>query len=161
CDDDNLFVYKELLDKSIVKKLQYARKAAKRIPTLYTFWNQKKSVEEASKIELNDEEEQLEKVDEDDNIGELLEDEIEISLFAFNNATSYAAFSHNALITKYLNLSFTKKQEKMHSISYFYDGEKHNQNMVFPSNYHIPELRDKAKGLKEVLRERGLWQKME
>ncbi|CAG8839330.1 2252_t:CDS:1, partial [Cetraspora pellucida] len=36
-------------------------------------------------------------------------------------------------------------------------GRKYDQDMVFPSDYHIPELRGEAKGLKEVLKERGLW----
>ncbi|CAG8844202.1 40021_t:CDS:2, partial [Gigaspora margarita] len=39
--------------------------------------------------------------------------------------------------------------QKMHSTSYFHDGEKHNQVMVFPSDYYISELHDEAKGLKE------------
>ncbi|CAG8842479.1 8111_t:CDS:1, partial [Gigaspora margarita] len=50
--------------------------AAKEIPILYTFWNQKKSVKKANKIELNNDEKQLEKVNVDDNIRGLLEDEI-------------------------------------------------------------------------------------
>ncbi|CAG8818681.1 46483_t:CDS:2, partial [Gigaspora margarita] len=143
--------------------------AAKETPTLHTFWNQKKSVEEADELELNDNEEQLEKVDVNDDIGGPSENEIEIrnwykkiptalddlvvnhtipifevcflgcqALFAFDNTTSHAAFSHDALITKYMNL-----------------------NMVFPSDYCILELRGEAKGLKKVLRERGLWPEKE
>ncbi|CAG8845050.1 9132_t:CDS:2, partial [Gigaspora margarita] len=51
------------------------------------------------------------------------------ALFAFDNATSHTAFLYNALITKYMNLSPARQQEKMRSTSYFYDEEKHNQDM--------------------------------
>ncbi|CAG8757832.1 17169_t:CDS:1, partial [Gigaspora margarita] len=70
---------------------------------------------------------------------------------------SHAAFLHNALITKYMILSSVEQQEKICSISYFCNREKHNQDMVFLSNYCILKLHGEAKGLKEVLRERGLW----
>ncbi|CAG8734202.1 28961_t:CDS:2 [Gigaspora margarita] len=85
----------------------------------------------------------------------------EKALFAFDNATSHATFLHDALITKHINLSSTRKQEKMCSISYFRDGKKHNQVMVFLSDYYIPELCNEAKELKKVLTERGLWPEKE
>ncbi|CAG8802463.1 38684_t:CDS:2 [Gigaspora margarita] len=129
-NNDNLFAYNELINKSIYK-------VAKGTPTLYTFWNQEKSVVEANKIELNDDKEQLEEVDKDDDIRVLLENKIEI---------------HNCS---------AEQQEKIRSISYFCNKEKHNQDIVFPSDYHILELCGKAKGLKEVLKERELWPKKE
>ncbi|CAG8755577.1 33530_t:CDS:1, partial [Gigaspora margarita] len=50
------------------------------------------------------------------------------------------------------------QQEKIHSTSYFCNREKHNQDMVFLSDYYILDLR---KGLKKVLRKRGLWPEKE
>ncbi|CAG8760882.1 16426_t:CDS:2, partial [Racocetra fulgida] len=79
------------------------------------------------------------------------------TLFAFDNATSHSAFSRDALIANHMNLGPAGKQEKLRSTSYFRKGRKYDQDMVFPSDYHIPELRGEAKGLKEVLKERGLW----
>ena len=38
-----------------------------------------------------------------------------------------------------------------------YFGEGIQQNMIFPLDYHITELREQLKGLKQVLMERGLW----
>ncbi|CAG8843627.1 45916_t:CDS:2, partial [Gigaspora margarita] len=40
-------------------------------------------------------------------------------------------------------------------------GIRYDQNMIFPSDYCIPKLRGEAKGLREVLRERGLWPEKE
>ncbi|CAG8827726.1 14992_t:CDS:2, partial [Cetraspora pellucida] len=79
------------------------------------------------------------------------------ALFAFDNATSHSAFSRNALIANHMNLGPAGKQEKLHSTSYFHKGRKYDQDMVFLSDYYISELRGKAKGLKEVLKKRGLW----
>ena len=76
------------------------------------------------------------------------------ALFAFDNASSHAAFSPDALIAKHMNLSPGGKQSKMCS-TYF--GEGIQQEMVFPLNYHIPKLRGQPKGLKQVLTERELW----
>ncbi|CAG8837894.1 10562_t:CDS:2, partial [Racocetra persica] len=41
------------------------------------------------------------------------------ALFAFDNATSHAIFSPNALIANYMNLGLAGKQEKLRSTSYF------------------------------------------
>ncbi|CAG8836716.1 25112_t:CDS:1, partial [Racocetra persica] len=41
--------------------------------------------------------------------------------------------------------------------SYFRERIRYDQDMIFSSDYHIPELRGEAKGLREVLREIGLW----
>ncbi|CAG8837121.1 8961_t:CDS:2, partial [Cetraspora pellucida] len=56
-----------------------------------------------------------------------------------------------------MNLGPAGKQEKLRSTSYFRKGRKYDQDMVFASDYHITELRGEAKGLKEVLKKRGLW----
>ena len=75
-------------------------------------------------------------------------------LFAFDNASSHSAFSSDALIVKYMNLNPGGKQPKMRK-TYF--GEGIPQDIIFPLDYHIPELRRQPKGLKQVLKERGLW----
>jgi len=77
------------------------------------------------------------------------------ALFAFDNASSHATFSPDALIAKYMNLSPGGKQPKMRR-TYFGD-ERFQQDMIFPLDYHIPKLRGQPKGLKQVLTERGLW----
>ena len=40
--------------------------------------------------------------------------------------------------------------------TYFSD-KKTPQDMIFPSDYHIPKLRKQPKGLKQVLMESELW----
>ncbi|CAG8728751.1 35412_t:CDS:2, partial [Racocetra persica] len=79
------------------------------------------------------------------------------ALFAFDNATSHAIFSPDALITNYMNLGLAGKQEKLRSTSYFREGIRYDQDMIFSSDYRISELHEEAKGLREVLRKRGLW----
>ncbi|CAG8828449.1 35402_t:CDS:2, partial [Gigaspora margarita] len=97
-------------------------------------------------------EDQLEEVNEDEkNIGGLLEDEIE----ACNLLKKILAALEN------LALDIEKENEKLRSTSYFHEGIRYDQNMIFPSDYRILELCGKAKGLKEVLRERGLWPEKE
>ena len=61
------------------------------------------------------------------------------ALFAFDNASSHATFSPDALIANYMNLSPGEKQRKMRS-TYF--GEGIRQNMIFPLDYHITELHE-------------------
>ncbi|CAG8668623.1 36647_t:CDS:2, partial [Gigaspora margarita] len=70
------------------------------------------------------------------------------ALFAFNNAKSHATFAPDALIAKNMNLSFARKQAKMHSTSYFHEKIKYDQCMVFLLDYSIPKFRRKAKELK-------------
>jgi hypothetical protein len=54
-----------------------------------------------------------------------------------------------------MNLNPGGKQPKLRETYFGEDGIK--QDMIFSSNYHIPELREQPKGLKQVLIERGLW----
>ncbi|CAG8718221.1 13358_t:CDS:2 [Rhizophagus irregularis] len=77
------------------------------------------------------------------------------ALFAFDNASSHATFSPDALIAKNMNLNPGGKQPKMRR-TYFGD-ENIQQDMIFPSDYCISNLRGQPKGLKQVLMERGLW----
>ncbi|CAG8756826.1 600_t:CDS:1 [Cetraspora pellucida] len=78
------------------------------------------------------------------------------ALFVFDNATSHAIFSPDALIANYMNLGPAGKQEKLCSRSYFREGIGYDKDMIFSSDYHILELHREAKGLREVLREKGL-----
>ncbi|CAG8825875.1 5043_t:CDS:2, partial [Gigaspora margarita] len=126
------------------RKRQQQREAAKGTPTLLTFWNQNKTSEEADEMELSDDKvelsdvERLDEVDEDDT-GGLSEDEIEISNW------------HKRISTALENIVLDIKNENSNS-EVWYD-----QSMIFPLDYHIPELREEAKRLKQVLTERGLW----
>ncbi|CAG8717886.1 1711_t:CDS:1, partial [Racocetra fulgida] len=78
-------------------------------------------------------------------------------LFAFDNATSHATFSPDALIANRMNLSPAGKQKKMRKTSYFCERQKYEQDIVFPSDYHILKLCGEAKRLREVIMERELW----
>ena len=77
-------------------------------------------------------------------------------MFAFDNTLSYTTFSPDALIAKHMNLSPGGKQPKMRR-TYFGDKEI-QQDMIFPLDYHVPELRKQPKGLKQVLTERNCGQ---
>ncbi|PKY58471.1 hypothetical protein RhiirA4_293251, partial [Rhizophagus irregularis] len=61
----------------------------------------------------------------------------------------------DALIAKNMNLNPGGKQPKIRR-TYFGD-ENIQQDMIFPSDYRISNLRGQPKGLKQVLMERGLW----
>ena len=76
-------------------------------------------------------------------------------MFAFDNTSSHAAFLSDALIAKHMNLSSGGKQPKMRR-TYFGD-ERTQQDMTFPSAYHIPKFCEQQKGLKQVLMKRKLW----
>ena len=97
------------------------------------------------------------------------------ALFAFDNATSHAAYAEDALLAKSMNLSPGGKQPKMRFVVIFSKfvhilnilltylsrsttyGNGIHQDMCFPDDYSIPELRGEPKGLKVILMERGLW----
>ncbi len=99
----------------------------------------------------------------DDLVNQIVEHAISIfeacfsgcqALFAFDNASSHAAFSPDMLITKHMNLSSDRKQQKIHSTNF---GKEIWQDMVFPLDYHITELHEQPKGLKQILMEKELW----
>ena len=78
------------------------------------------------------------------------------ALFAFDNASSHCCFAEDALIASKMNLSPGGKQPLMRNT--INSLQQHPQTMVFPDHPDVPErLRGKAKGLEQVLRERGLW----
>ena len=76
--------------------------------------------------------------------------------FAFDNASNHCAYASDALISARMNLMPGGKQPLLR------DGWDHNRNqphpMVFSQDHPNPTLRGKAKGIRQVLLERGLWQ---
>jgi hypothetical protein len=76
------------------------------------------------------------------------------ALFAFDSATSHAAFAADALQAKQMNLGCSSKQPQMRPTTY---GNRIVQEMCFPLA-HSPLLYGEPKGLKIVLEEHGLWQ---
>ncbi len=76
------------------------------------------------------------------------------ALFAFDNATSHAAFAVDALRAKQMNLVRGDKQPQMRPTTY---GNGIVQEMCFPPA-HPPLLYGEPKGLKIVFEERGFWQ---
>jgi len=76
------------------------------------------------------------------------------ALFAFDNATSHVAFTADTLWAKQMNLGRGGKQPQMRPTTY---GNGIVQEMCFPPA-HPPLLYGEPKGLKIVLKERGLWQ---
>ncbi|RPA94629.1 hypothetical protein L873DRAFT_1846536 [Choiromyces venosus 120613-1] len=79
------------------------------------------------------------------------------ALFAFNNASNHSCYAPNALLASKMNQGPGGGQPLMR------DGFIHSkhrlQSMVYPENHSNNELRGKAKGLEQVLKERGLWKK--
>jgi hypothetical protein len=76
-------------------------------------------------------------------------------LWAFDNATNHSSFHPNALVASKMALGPGGAQPKMRET--FDHGRGLPQAMVYPDNHWDPNLRGKAKGLKAVLKERGLW----
>jgi len=76
-------------------------------------------------------------------------------LFAFDNASNHAAFAPDALVAAKMNLGPGGRQPLLR------EGWDYNKNMpqtmVFGENDPIPSRRGKAKGIQQVLKERGLW----
>ena len=56
-----------------------------------------------------------------------------------------------------MNLRPGGKQNKMRNTAWGPNNQ--HQEMIFPNDYHIPEFRGKPKGMEQVLRERGFWDK--
>ncbi|RPA87789.1 hypothetical protein BJ508DRAFT_357373 [Ascobolus immersus RN42] len=82
------------------------------------------------------------------------------ALFAFDNASNHSAFAEDALVASRMNLEPGGKKPCMRETSYEKSAEDKTliqQSMVFPPDYWDFPLRNKPKGIKVVLRERGLW----
>jgi hypothetical protein len=75
------------------------------------------------------------------------------ALWAFDNSCNHGSFASDALKVEKMNLNPGGKQELLRDT--FFNGQR--QTMVFPANYPDENLREKAKGMKQVLQERGLW----
>jgi predicted transcriptional regulator len=77
------------------------------------------------------------------------------ALIIVDNSQGHSAYAADALRTKSMNLSPGGKQGKMRDGWFIKNGRRHVQPMVFPANHDThPNL---AKGMREVLVERGLW----
>lgn len=76
------------------------------------------------------------------------------AVFAFDNSSGHAAFAADALVASRMNLNPGGKQPKMRATTF--NGK--SQSMVFlPHEAPTPELVGQAKGMRQVLLERGLW----
>lgn len=80
------------------------------------------------------------------------------ALFAFDNASNHCAYAPDALVVERMNLNPGGKAPHMHE-TFFYreDRTMITQPMSYPENHDNYLLRGKAKGMKAVLEERGLW----
>jgi hypothetical protein len=79
-----------------------------------------------------------------------------IGVFVFDNSTNRGAFATDAL-HGHINLGSGGKQKLLRNGWFKKYGARFNQEMAYPK-YHIdPNLAGKAKGVKLVLQERGLW----
>ena len=78
-----------------------------------------------------------------------------IAVFAFDNASNRACFASDVLRVEKLNKGPGRAQPLMR------EGLNHHkglpQAMQFPQNYQILDLAGKPKGLKQILKEHGLW----
>ena len=78
-----------------------------------------------------------------------------IGLFTFDQSTNHAAFAENALRASKMRLKPGGKQQVPRDD--WYGEARQAQSMAFPMDYEIANLRGLAKGLKQVLTERGLF----
>jgi hypothetical protein len=75
------------------------------------------------------------------------------ALWAFDNSSNHNCFADNALLVSRMNLGPGGQQALLRDT--IFNGQK--QTMVFPDNHPDMALRGKAKGMRLVLKERGLW----
>jgi len=77
------------------------------------------------------------------------------ALFAFDNASNHSCYAEDALLVSKMNLGPGGKQPLLR------EGFDHTrglpQLMLYPQNHPNFQLRGKAKGIKTILKERGLW----
>ena len=78
-----------------------------------------------------------------------------IGVWAFDNASNHCVFHENALRVDRLNKGPGGKQPIMREG--FIHGKGRPQSMQYPDNYHRLELAGKPKGVKQILLERGEW----
>ena len=75
--------------------------------------------------------------------------------FAFDNASNHCAFAPDALVAAKMNLMPGGKQPLLRD-GWDYSSNR-PQSMVFSDDHPDVKLRGKAKGIRQVLLERGLW----
>jgi transposase len=75
-----------------------------------------------------------------------------------DNSQGHSAYAEDALLTSHMNINPGGKQARMHDGWYLQNGEKVIQPMNFPPNH--PEHPNEPKGVKAVLTERGLYQRL-
>lgn len=76
-----------------------------------------------------------------------------VGLWAFDNSSNHNCVAKDALVTSRMNLSPggvqpCPRDTTVNGVTY---------TMVFPLDYEVENLRGKAKGMRQVLIERGLW----
>lgn len=76
-----------------------------------------------------------------------------VGLWAFDNPSNHNCVPKDALVVSRMNLSSGRKQAIMRDT--MIDGVHYT--MIFPDNYANETLRGQPKGMKEVLKDRGLW----
>src|SRR5436190_23942951 len=76
-----------------------------------------------------------------------------IAVMAFDNSTNHGAMPEDGLNATKMNVNPAGKQPRMHST--FFGTDNISQSMVFPSDH--PQYPNKAKGMRQILIERGLW----
>jgi hypothetical protein len=72
-----------------------------------------------------------------------------------DNSQGHSAYSIDALLTSRMNMKPGGKQAKLRDGWYMQNGVRVTQKMCFPSNH--TEFSGEAKGIRQVLVERGLW----
>ena len=77
------------------------------------------------------------------------------AMFLFDNASSHPSYVADALRAENMNLPPESKQGMLWKG--FMHGKGQPQSMSFPLDFHNLELAGKPKGIKRVLKERGLW----
>uniref|UniRef100_U9TTT3 Uncharacterized protein n=1 Tax=Rhizophagus irregularis (strain DAOM 181602 / DAOM 197198 / MUCL 43194) TaxID=747089 RepID=U9TTT3_RHIID len=77
-----------------------------------------------------------------------------IAVFAFDNSSNHAAFLPDALVASKMNHFPGGKQLVMRSTTW---GDNNQQDMCFSNDYFDEKLREKPKGMKQILLERGKW----
>jgi transposase len=80
------------------------------------------------------------------------------ALIMVDNSQGHSAYAEDALLVSRMNINPGGKQARMHDGWYFQNGRKVIQPMNFPQNH--PDHPNEPKGVKAVLTERGLYQRL-
>ncbi|KAF8498420.1 hypothetical protein BU17DRAFT_72320 [Hysterangium stoloniferum] len=72
-----------------------------------------------------------------------------------NNSQGHSAHSEDALLVSQMDLCPGGKHAHMHNGWFIHNGEKIDQQMMYPPNH--PEFPNQLKGMRATLMERGLW----